>query len=268
MTAAPAHPARPTRPALAPLAPMVVKQTWYGLLGLWRIPAFTVSGLVLPVVFFAFFGLPSVGRPLEGVDAGAYLLASFGAYAVGSMMVFNFGIGVANDRAAKVDLLYRATPLPPLVYMAAKLVTAVVFALLALLLLFGFATLVGGVRLQPDAWAQIIARLLLGALPFAALGFAIGYAAGPNAAPGVANLIYLPLSFASGLFVPLAAMPELVQRAAPYLPTYHYGQLAWGAVGAQSEPLAVSALWLAGYGAVFLAIAARGYYAEERRTFG
>jgi hypothetical protein len=30
----------------------------------------------------------------------------------------------------------------------------------------------------------------------------------------------------------------------------------------------VSALWLAGYTAVFLAIAARGYYAEERRKFG
>jgi ABC-2 type transport system permease protein len=247
---------------------MLVKQTWYGLLRLWRIPAFTISGLVLPVLFFAFFGLPAVGRSLAGVDAGAYLLASFGAYAVGSMMVFNFGIGVANDRAAKVDVLYRATPLPPLVYLASRLIVAVLFALLALLLLFGFGVLVGGIRLAPEAWVQIIARLLLGAVPLAALGFAIGYTAGPGAAPGVANLIYLPLSFATGLLVPLAAMPELVQRAAPFLPTYHYGQLAWGAVGAPSEPLAVSALWLAGYGVVFLAIAARGYYAEERRKFG
>jgi ABC-2 type transport system permease protein len=259
--------AAPARPALAPLAPMFVKQTWYGLLALWRIPAFTISGLVLPVMFFAFFGLPSVGQRLAGVDAGAYLLASFGAYAVGSMMVFNFGIGVASDRAAKLDLLYRATPLPPLLYMGARLVVAVTFALLALLLLFGFGALAGGIRLEAAAWVQIIARLLLGAVPFAALGFAIGYAAGPNAAPGVANLIYLPLSFASGLFVPLAAMPELVQRVAPYLPTYHYGQLAWGAVGAPSEPLAVSALWLGGYAAVFLAIAARSYFAEERRKF-
>jgi ABC-2 type transport system permease protein len=247
---------------------MVVKQTWYELLGLWRIPAFTISGLVLPVMLFAFFGLPNVGRRLDGVDAGGYLLASFGAYAVGSMMVFNFGIGVANDRAAKLDLLYRATPLPPLVYMAAKLVTAVVFALLALLLLFGFGVLAGGIRLEVAAWAQIISRLLVGSVPFAALGFAIGYTAGPSAASGVASLIYLPLSFASGLFMPLAAMPEVVQRAAPYLPTYHYGQLAWGAVGAPSEPLAVSALWLAGYAALFLAIAARGYYAEEQRKFG
>ena len=124
---------------------MVLKQTWYGLLGLWRIPAFTISSLVLPVQFFAFVGLPNVGRPLDSVDAGAYLLASFGASAVGSMMVFNFGIGVASDRAARLDLLYRATPLPPLVYLAARLVAAVVFALVSLLL-FGFGAVVGGRR--------------------------------------------------------------------------------------------------------------------------
>jgi ABC-2 type transport system permease protein len=247
---------------------MFVKQTWYSLLGLWRIPAFTISGLILPVMFFAFFGLPNVGRTLAGINAGAYMLASFGAYAVGSLMVFNFGIGVSGDRAAKLDVLYRATPLPPLMYMAAKLVTAALFGLLALLLLFGFGVVVGGIRLEAMAWIQIITRLILGAVPFAALGFAIGYSVGPNAAPGVANLIYLPLSFASGLFVPLQSLPALVQQVAPYLPTYHYGQLAWSAAGAPSEDLVVSALWLTGYAAVFLAIAARGYYVEEERKFG
>ncbi|MGH2355092.1 MAG: ABC transporter permease, partial [Chloroflexota bacterium] len=213
--------AAPSVTAVAPLGRMLWLQTKYSMLGLWRIPAFTISGLALPVVFFAFFGLPSVNRTIEGINAGAYLLASFGAYAVGSMMVFNFGIGVANDRAAKLDVLYRATPLPPLVYMAAKLLTAAAFALLALLLLFAFGTVVGGIRLAPLVWVLIIVRLIIGSVPLIGLGFAIGYSAGPNAAPGVANLIYLPLSFASGLFVPLSVMPDLVQWVAPYLPTYH-----------------------------------------------
>jgi len=109
---------------------------------------------------------------------------------------------------------------------------------------------------------------ILGSIPFAALGFAIGYSVNSSAAPGVANLIYLPLSFASGLFVPLQSMPELVQQVAPYLPTYHFGQLAWGAAGAPAESTLVSVAWLAGYAAVFLFIAGRGYYAEEQRKFG
>jgi len=35
------------------------------------------------------------------------------------------------------------------------------------------------------------------------------------AAPALANLIYLPLSFASGLFMPLAQLPGFVQRIVP-----------------------------------------------------
>jgi ABC-2 type transport system permease protein len=154
------------------------------------------------------------------------------------------------------------------VYLASRLLMAVLFALLVLLLLFTFATLVGGVRLSPLTWIAVISRLVLGSVPFAALGFAIGYAASPQAASGVANLIYLPLSLGSGLFVPLPALPPLVQQVAPILPTYHYGQLAWGAVGAPSEDPAVSAAWLAGYAVLFLAIAVRWYRVEEQRKFG
>jgi ABC-2 type transport system permease protein len=117
-------------------------------------------------------------------------------------------------------------------------------------------------------WANVTARLLVGSLPFVALGFAIGYGSGPNAAPALANIIYLPLSFASGLFMPVSQLPGFVQRIAPYLPSYHYGQLAWSAVGAPTEPIGVSLAWLAGYTALFLAIAFRAYRREETRKFG
>ena len=63
-------------------------------------------------------------------------------------------------------------------------------------------------------------------------------------------------------------LPGFVQKIAPYLPSYHYGQLAWSAVGARAEPLAVSLAWLAGYTVVFLAIAMRAYRREETRKFG
>ncbi|HEU5315858.1 MAG TPA: ABC transporter permease, partial [Chloroflexota bacterium] len=153
------------------------------------------------------------------------------------------------------------------VYLGSRLIVAALFALLSLLLLFGFGAVAGGIRMDAAQWVQIIGRLILGSIPFAALGFAIGYTVSAHAAPGFANLIYLPLSFASGLFVPLPSMPAIVQQIAPYLPTYHFGQLAWGAAGAPAEPLAVSVVWLAGYAAVFLAVALRGFYAEEQRKF-
>src|SRR5437899_5909832 len=225
-------------PAAARLLRMLLMQTRSELLMRWRVPAFSVTNLALPIVFFIFFGLPVAHlRRGDGVSLGAYLLASFGAYAVGNVMVYGFGIGVANGRGMKVDRLMRASPLPTLVFMLAKVLTALVFSLVALSLLIGFGIVVGGVKQPATVWVTIIARLLAGSLPFIGLGFWIGYWSGPNAAPAVANLIYLPLSFASGLFVPVNQLPDFVRTIAPYLPSSHYAQLAWTALGAGQEPL-------------------------------
>jgi ABC-2 type transport system permease protein len=254
---------------VAPLSRVLLAQTRSELLTRWRLPAFSATTLLLPVVLYSFFGLPLVGRTTaRGLDVGLVVLTSFAAYAVGQVMVYGFGIGVAVERGQRIDVLLRATPLPPGVYLAAKVVVAALFALLAVLVLFAYAAVVGGIRVGPDVWASVTARLLVGSLPLIGLGFAIGYVAGPNAAPALVNLVYLPLAFASGLFMPLEQLPAFVQRVAPYLPTYHYAQLAWGAVGAGREPVGVSLAWVAGYGALFLWAALRAYRREVERKFG
>jgi ABC-2 type transport system permease protein len=144
----------------------------------------------------------------------------------------------------------------------------VVFSLISLVLLIGYGTIVGGVERDPAVWASVIGRLLAGSPPFITLGFAIGYLAGPHAAPGVANLVYLPLAFGSGLFVPIEQLPGFVQAAAPYLPNYHYAQLAWSAVGAGGEPLGTSLAWLTLYTVAFGLLAVRGYRRDASRKFG
>ena len=60
---------------------------------------------------------------------------------------------------------------------------------------------------------------------------------------------------------------RLGKAIAPFLPTYHYAQLAWSALGAGSETLGTSLLWLAGYTALFLTLAVRAYRREERAKF-
>jgi len=254
---------------VAPVGRVLLAQTWSEILIRWRLPAFSATSLALPVVLFSFFGLPFAGRSgPRGVDVGVFLLASFGAYAVAQVMVFGFGIGVAVERGQKVDLLMRATPLPPGVYLIAKVAVGMLFALVSVLVLFTYGGVIGGIRLAPGIWVSVIVRLLAGSLPLIALGFAIGYLAGPNAAPAVANLIYLPLAFASGIFLPYEQLPAFVQRVAPYLPTYHYAQLAWSAVGAGREPVSTSVGWLAGYAALFIWVATRAYRREAERKFG
>jgi ABC-type multidrug transport system, permease component len=252
----------------ASISSMLLAQARSEFVTRWRIPAFSITSLVLPILFFTFFGLPFARQTSPaGVSVGAYLLVSFAAYGVGNVMVYGFGIGVAVERGQKVDVLMRAMPIPPLVVITAKVLNALVFSLISIVALIAYGVVVGGVHQDLGVWVSVIGRLLAGSLPFVGLGFAIGYGASPNAAPALANLIYLPLSFASGLFMPVNQLPGFVQRVAPYLPSYHYGQLAWGAVGAPAEPLHVSLAWLAGYTAVFMFLALRAYRREESRKF-
>jgi ABC-2 type transport system permease protein len=253
----------------APILPMLASQTWAEFLKLWRVPAFTLTSLFLPVIFYAFIGIGQSSEIVSpGVTFGAYFLASMAVYSVANVMIFSFGITVATERGMKTDLLMRATPLPAVVYLVSKAITAVVFAAMTLVVLFPFAYIAGGVRLDAVIWATLAYRVLLGSIPFIALGFAIGYLSGPNSAVAVINLIYLPTAFASGLFFPKQLLPHFIQQITPYLPLHFFGQLGWDAIGAPTDgTVTTDWLYLIGYGVAFFAIAVWAYRREESRKF-
>lgn len=267
-TAPPAAAPGTARPLVASSARMFLEHVRAQFRVFTRNTALSVVSIVLPVMLYAFIALSNASQQYApGVLFGAYFLASMAAYAVSAVMIFNFGVTVAVERGQRVDYLLRASPLPPTIYLAARVVTALVFAVVALAVLFGFAWLVVGVNLPIATWLELGLKLLVGSVPFIALGFAIAYVAGPNAAVAIANITYLGLAFASGIFIPYDQLPKFVQSLAPYLPTYHYAQLAWGAVGLPVEPEATSLAWLAGFAIAFMAIAAWAYRREEGRSF-
>ena len=51
-----------------------------------------------------------------------------------------------------------------------------------------------------------------------AIGMAIGYASSPNTAPALANFLYLPMLFLSGIFVLLKQLPDTIQHIGSVLP--------------------------------------------------
>jgi ABC-2 type transport system permease protein len=142
-----------------------------------------------------------------------------------------------------------------------------VFCTLTLALLFAFARFAGGILIDPKVLLTMTVRLLLGAPAFMFLGCAIAYVAGPSAASAVLNLVYIPLAFASGLFIPLAQLPTAFQQVAPYLFTYHYARLAWSAVGVESDAVLQNLAWLGAYAAVFLLLALSAFHREETRAY-
>jgi ABC-2 type transport system permease protein len=111
---------------------------------------------------------------------------------------------------------------------------AVVFSLIIVSILSALGIALGHVSITLREFAEIAGLAAAGAIPFSCLGLAMAFLVPPNSAGGIANLIYLPMSFLSGLWVPIRFLPHLLQLIAPAFPTYHLAQLMYGALGAPS----------------------------------
>ena len=112
--------------------------------------------------------------------------------------------------------------------------------------------------LAPLQIAGLFAVNVLGVLPFCAIGLYIGTVASGQAAPAVINLLYLPMAFLAGLWMPLSMLPPILGTLAPVWPAYHLAQIALSVVGlAPGSSVAVHALVLVGISALFFMLARR-----------
>ena len=226
-------------------------------LRLLRAPAFAVPTLLFPAMFYCLFAVLFAGDR-GSFEAKVYLLATYGVFGVMAPGLFGFGVSVALDRERGWLTLKRGLPMPPGAYLVSKLAMAMLFATIIFTLLALLATVLGGVRLPATAWLTLLVVDVLGVLPFCAIGLFIGTHVNGQAAPAVINLIYLPMSFLSGLWMPVTALPAVLRSAAPLWPAYHLGQLALGAVGQPNDGAAAThAIALAAFTALFLWLARR-----------
>ena len=261
-------PATRTAPRSHP-ARIYVTEARHEFLKLIRIPIFAVSTIALPVMFYVLFGIAFAGGAAGGVGVTTYMLATYGTFGVIGAALFGFGVSVAMERGQGWMRLKRVSPMPPQAYFVAKVVMSTTVSALIIGALFILGATLGGVRMPAAQWISLGLVLILGALPFSAMGLAFGYLVGPNSASAMLNLIYLPMAFASGLWIPIHQLPAFVQGIAPALPPYHFAQLALGTVGAaESGSQALHAIVLLAFTAFFLTVAAWGFRRDEGRTYG
>jgi ABC-2 type transport system permease protein len=228
----------------------------YECMRLLRTPSFALPMLLFPVLFYLLFGI-LLNRSGSG-DAARYLLATYGVFGGMGVGLFGFGVTVALERERGLLTFKRALPMPRGAYLLAKMAMAALFAALVSLLLALLALTVGGVSLTPWQWLGLLLVDVAGVLPFCAIGLFIGTHVGGQGSPAVVNLVYLPMSFLSGLWLPLTMLPDWLAAAAPLWPAYHLARLALPVVGLDGGgAIGVHVAVLAAVTALFLALAWR-----------
>ncbi len=249
---------------------LTVRQVGYVNKAFWRNPASAFFTFAFPlmflVIFTALLGSGNVHLAGRTVKESTYYVAAMAAFAVISACYTNVAMTVTFQRDAGILKRINGTPLRAGVYLTARVLHALLVAILLVVITAGFgrlayhATVPGGITL-----VHFVVMLVVGAGSFCALGFAITTAI-PNAdaAPAIVNASILPLLFLSGIFIPLGAnAPTWIIWVARIFPVRHF------ALGLQAGFLGTSFDWVdvgvvAAWGVAGLLYAIRRFSWEPR----
>jgi ABC-2 type transport system permease protein len=246
---------------------MVLHQLRFEQRVFWRSREAAVFVFVFPLLLYALLG-SVYGDDIDGIPAVDVLLAGLFGYGAANTAFGGLAIILVGRREAGTLKRLRSTPLPPVVYLAAVLLsTLVTFALQAVGLL-----VLGGLAFDasmPANWLGFAGAILLGVVCFAGLG--LGAAALIRSAEGVSavvNVVILPMAFLSGSFGPRRDFPPVLQAIADVLPLTYFLDVVDGvylhgdSLFADPTALAVVLAW----GAAGVAVALRwfGWMPRER----
>ena len=245
------------------MASLALTHARFQLLETFRIPMALIGSAFFPAASMIFFVVPFVGS--DPVYA-TYATASMVTFVVMTSNLFQYGIGVAEDRAQPWDpyartLAVGAAPrfagriLAGLVLMAASLVPVVVIAAVAT-----------EATITLSGFLLALVVVAVSAVPFTMMGLAIGYSLPAKGAIVLAQVLFFPLAFGGGLMTGPGSAPGFVETIAPYLPTGAAVRLMWAAVGDYPfAPASIAAL--VAWTTALPGVAVWAYRRDEGRRF-
>ena len=230
---------------------MNTSYTKYELLRLVRNTRAAIFSLIFPLALFLVIAGSNKDQSL---DAGSFEIPFTTFYMVsmagyGAMIAaISGGARVALERSVGWTRQLRLTPLSVRTYFRTKVLTAYVMALASIVLLYA-AGIAYGVRISPATrWASMTGLLLVGLLPFVALGIAIGHlltidAMGPAVGGGSAFF-----GFLGGQWFPLPdhGVLHVIGECTPSYWLTQASRVGVGAPGWGVEGWLVVAAWVVG----------------------
>jgi len=236
----------------------------YELVRTLRNRRFFLLALGFPTVLYLLIAGPnrhvdSLGG--TGISAPLYYMVGLAAFGTMNAML-STGARIASERSTGWNRQLRITPLSTRTYFRAKVLTGYLVALTSLVILYVCGSALG-VRLTADEWLQMTGLMLVGLVPFAALGILVGHlftadSIGPVIGGGVALLAIL-----GGTWFPITGgvMLEIAQA----LPSYWLVQASHVALGGQGWGR-TGWLIVAGWSVALSILARRAYRRDTARV--
>ena len=205
--------------------------TWMNIKIYLREPIATFFTLAFPPLMVVLFGAMYGNDPepmFGGFGSMDVSMPGYTAMILSTVAFLGVPITITGYRETGVLRRFQMTPLRPVTYIIADILTNLVTTLLGMIGLVIVGWLLYSVRFE----GKIITVFL--AVVFCALSmFSIGYlltglAPGPRVAQVVGMVIFYPMMFLSGASIPLEIMPETVQRISDFLPLTYVVRLLRG----------------------------------------
>jgi len=183
----------------------------------WRSREAAVFTFIFPLLLFVLLGSVYSGH-IYGVPASQALLAALLGYGCAMVAFAGLSITLVLRREQAILKRLRATPLPPVTYVAALLSSTLVVFALETVALFLLGRVVFGTPL-PARVGSVVLLVVLGAICFAAMGVGLsGLIRSGEGSSAVVNLIVLPMAFLTGAFGPTHHYPRFLRAVGDVLP--------------------------------------------------
>jgi ABC-2 type transport system permease protein len=218
--------------------------------------------LILPAVLYLAIAGSNRHVDVEGISFPRYYMVSMAGY--GAMIAaLSGGARIAAERSIGWNRQLRLTPLRPRTYFLVKIATGYMVAAIAIAVLY-VCGLLYGVRIDPVRWAEMTGLLLIGLVPFAAIGILIGHLLKIDAIGPAMGGMSFAFGFLGGQWFPLGDKGTLV-TIAHYIPSYWLTQASHVGIGANAWGLQAW-LVLAAWTAAAAVLAARLYARDTKRA--
>jgi ABC-2 type transport system permease protein len=236
----------------------------YELKRTFRNRRFLFFSLGFPVVLY--FLLAGPNRHVtdllgSGISAPLYYMVGLAAFGTMNAML-GTGARIAGERSAGWNRQLRITPLSTRQYFRAKVLTAYTMAILALGVLYACGIALG-VSLPASEWLRMTGFILVGLIPFAALGILLGHLLTIDSISPVIGGATALLALLGGTWFPI--QNHLLRDVAQFLPSYWLVQASHVSLG--GKPWSALGWIVVGvWSFTAAALAARAYRRDTKRV--